>query len=67
MKIGLQWQSPYASLGDAGGATSDLDLYLINSYRQGGGRKHGGYSVGHDPIQYMTYTNTSGTHAQPTS
>jgi uncharacterized repeat protein (TIGR01451 family) len=59
VKIGLQWQSPYASLGDAGGATSDLDLYLINS----SGKvvaESAGYSVGHDPIQYMTYTNTSG-------
>ena len=59
VKIGLQWQSPYASLGDAGGATSDLDLYLINS----SGKvvaESAVNSVGHDPIQYMTYTNTSG-------
>jgi uncharacterized repeat protein (TIGR01451 family) len=66
VEIGLQWESPYASLGDAGGATSDLDIYLINpsnhSLSPNGTivASSTNDNIGHDPIEYFDYTNTTG-------
>jgi uncharacterized repeat protein (TIGR01451 family) len=59
VKLGLQWDSPYQSLGNAGGSTNDLDIYLIDPSTSQVVASSTNANIGHDPIEYFEYTNTS--------
>jgi hypothetical protein len=55
--LSFQWDSPYYSVSGGSGATTQLDVYVLNS---AGTAIEGGsvsYVVGGDPIQRVTFTN----------
>ena len=64
IQISLEWDQPYATFGEGGGATSSLALELLlngvvvaTSVNQRGAI---GSSVGQDPAQLLTYTSAGG-------
>jgi hypothetical protein len=60
IRIGLQWDSPYASTSsNSPGSANDLDLYLLDSTGNTVVASSANNNIGGDPTEVLTYTNTS--------
>ena len=58
ISLSFQWASPYFSASGQQGATSDLDIFLVNSFNQVVAASVDG-NLGGDPVEVLTFRNNS--------